>query len=228
MSTRSLAERFAELQEERERTWPKEQLAKNAGQRRLLVERFNPAQRPGAGDGIHPFDLIDTDGRRVKSSDILAHGPAVIVFFRFGGCPACNIALPYYNETLWSALAAAGIPLLAVSAQIPVDKGPTERHGLKFPTYSDPDYALARQLALTFLPEDRPEVQPGQAWIGAALGTDSYEITEPAIVILEQDHTIRFVDASPDWLVRTDAASVLAQLPEVSAGAVERELKAAV
>lgn len=216
MTIRTLADRFAELQAERERSWPAEQLARNAAQRRILVERFDPCVRPAAGDRIAPFTLVDADGARIASSSLLANGPVVLVFFRFGGCPACNLALPYYNEALWPALSAAGVPLVAVSAQIPVDRGPTERHGLHFRTVSDPDYALARQLGLSFLPEDRPPVQPGEAWIGATLGTNSYEMTQPAVVILERDHTIRFVEASPDWLVRTEADKVLAHLPEAN------------
>lgn len=216
MTIRSLADRFAELQAERERTWPAEQLERNASQRRVLVERFDPSVRPAAGDRLAPFTLIDAEGRTVASTEILANGPAVLVFFRFGGCPACNLALPYYNEALWPALSAAGIPLLAVSAQIPVDKGPTERHGLRYPTLSDPDYALGRQLGLTFFPEEQPEVQPGQGWIGATLGTNSYEITQPAVIVVNADHTIRFIEASPDWLVRTEADAVLAHVPEAA------------
>lgn len=216
MTIKSLADRFAELQAERERTWPADQLARNVAQRRALVERFDPNIRPGAGDRLAPFTLIDAAGATLTSEELLAKGPAVLVFFRFGGCPACNIALPYYNETLWPALEGSGISLLAVSAQIPVDKGPTERHGLRFPTYSDPDYALGRQLGITFFPDDQPEVKPGEAWIGATLGTNSYEIAQPAVLVIEQNHTIRFVDASPDWLVRTSADAVLEHLPEVT------------
>jgi len=216
MTIRTLAQRFADLQAERERTWPAQQLEKNATQRRVLVERDNPAARPQAGDRIAPFTLIDADGRELTSDDLLKSGPAVLVFFRFGGCPACNIALPYYDETLWPALDAAGIPLVAISAQIPVDRGPTELHGLRFATYSDPDYALGRQLKITFLPEDQPEVVPGQAWIGATLGTNSYEIDQPAVVVLNADHTIRFIDVSPDWLIRTEGDAVLAHLPEAA------------
>ena len=111
------------------------------------------------------------------------------------------------------------MPLLAVSAQIPVDRGPTERHGLTFPTFSDPDYALGRQFNLTFLPEDRPEVAPGQAWIGATLGTQSYEIAQPAVIVLNPDHTVRFIDVSPDWLIRTESDVVLAHVPEAAATA---------
>lgn len=214
MTIRTLAERFAELQATRERTWTAQQLEKNAHQRRVLVERDNPAARPQAGDRIAPFTLIDADGKALSSEDLVKDGPAVLVFFRFGGCPACNIALPYYDETLWPALSAAGIPLVAISAQIPVDRGPTERHGLRFPTYSDPDYALGRQLKITFLPEERPEVPHGQEWIGATLGTNSYEIAQPAVIVLNADHTLRFIDVSPDWLIRTEADAVLAHLPE--------------
>jgi peroxiredoxin len=216
MTISTLAQRFAALQAERERTWTPQQLERNAAQRRVLVERDDPAARPQAGDTIAPFTLIDADGKALSSDDLLAHGPAVLVFFRFGGCPACNIALPYYDETLWPALQAAGIPLVAISAQIPVDRGPTERHGLRFATYSDPDYALARHLKISFLPEDRPVVAPGEAWIGATLGTQSYEIDQPAVVIVNQDRTIRFIDVSPDWLARTEAEAVLAHLPETA------------
>lgn len=215
MSIKSLADRFAELQAERERTWPAEQLAKNAGQRRVLVERHDPEQLPKAGDKVAPFTLVNAEGVHVPSTELLANGPVVLVFFRFAGCPACNLALPYYNEALYPALAAAGIPLLAVSAQIPVDTSIIERHGLRFPVFADAGYALGRQLSLTFLPEDRPAVEAGQPWIGATLGTNSYEIAQPAVIVLNADHTIRFIDISPDWLVRTAADTVLAHLPEV-------------
>jgi peroxiredoxin len=217
MTIRTLAQRFADLQAERDRTWTAAQLERNAGQRRVLVQRHDPAARPQAGDTVAPFTLIDADGAALDSATLLAGGPAVLVFFRFGGCPACNVALPYYNEALFPALDAAGIPLLAISAQIPVDRGPAERHGLRFATYSDPGYALGRQLNLTFLPEERPEVAPGQSWIGATLGTDSYEIAQPAVIVLNPDHTIRFIDVSPDWMARTEAGAVLAHVPEAAA-----------
>lgn len=216
MTVRSLADRFAELQAERERNWPPEQLERNAAQRRLLVERFDPSALPQPGDRIEPFTLLDADGGELSSADLLANGPAVLVFFRFGGCPACNLALPYYNEALWPALSAVGIPLIAVSAQTAVDRGPTEKHGLRFATLADPDYALARQLGVTFFPDDQPEVLPGQPWIGATLGTNSFEMTQPTVLVIEPGHVVRFIETSPDWLVRTEAAAVLAHLPEVA------------
>jgi len=215
MSHTPLRDRFARLQAERDRTWTPEQLARNAGQRQALVDRHDPTAHPQPGDPIAPFTLIDQDGRELASDALAAGGPAVLVFFRFGGCPACNIAMPYYNETLWPQLRTAGIPLVAVSAQNPVDHGIIDRHGLSFTVAADPGYALARELGITFLPDDRPPVVQGESWIGATLGTHSYEIDQPAVLILDRGGTVRWLDVSPDWMARTESDQILAHLPEV-------------
>lgn len=211
--TETLNDRFAALQAERERTWSAEQLERNASQRRVLALRHDPSRQPKAGDTVAPFTLIDQDGRELTRDAILANGPAVLVFFRFGGCPACNIALPWYNKTLLPELRARGIRLIAVSAQIPVDRDLIARHGLDFTVASDPGYALGRQLGITFLPEEQPSVAPGQPWIGATLGTDSYEIDQPAVLALASDASVLFFEASPDWLKRTESETILAALP---------------
>lgn len=211
--TDTLKDRFAALQAERERSWAPEQLERNAAQRRVLVQRHDPAVLPQKGDRVAPFTLIDQDGQALTRDDILADGPAVLVFFRFGGCPACNIALPWYNETLLPHLRERGVRLLAVSAQVPVDRDLIARHGLDFTVAGDPGYALARGLGITFFPEEQPAVAAGAPWIGATLGTDSYEIDQPAVLVLAQDGTVAFFEASPDWLDRTETDAILAALP---------------
>ena len=214
MTDTTLRQLYADLQGERERSWSAEQLERNASQRRALVAAHDPAAHPQPGTSLAPFTLIDQDGAAITRDSLTARGPAVLVFFRYGGCPACNLALPYYQRRLWPALKAAGIPLVAVSAQTPVDRSLIERHALEFPVAADPDYALARALGITFLPEDQPAVAPGQPWIGATLGTNSYEIDQPAVLILNADGTLRHLDVSPDWLDRPEAEAILALLPE--------------
>ncbi|MEE4452770.1 peroxiredoxin-like family protein [Novosphingobium resinovorum] len=217
--TDTLNARFAALQAERERTWNPEQLERNAAQRRILVERHDPARLPRAGEKVPPFTLVDQDGRPLTREDVLAEGPAVLVFFRFGGCPACNIALPWYNATLLPSLRERGVRLVAVSAQVPVDPELIARHDLGFTVAGDPDYALSRSLGITFFPEDQPAVAPGQSWIGRTLGTDSYEIDQPAVLVLAQDGTVAFFEASPDWLSRTESDAVLAAIDALEAAA---------
>jgi peroxiredoxin len=218
MSFQPLHERSAALQAERERSWPPEQLAKNARQRAVLAQRFDPAAIAQPGQRLADARLVDQNGQRLTLSALTAHGAAVLVFFRFGGCPACNIALPYYDQTLAAPLKAAGIPLVAVSAQVPVDRGIIERHHLSFPVAGDPNYALARELGITFLPEEQPAVPPASPG-SAPRWAPTAEIDQPAVLILDPGLVVRRFWVSPDWLARTEAADILAALPEAARAA---------
>ena len=219
MTTRSLSGHFSELQIERQRTWSAEALAANARQRQILVDRDSELRRPAAGDNIPSFSLLDARGDTIASAALVADGPAVIIFYRFGGCPACNIAMPYYDRELYPLLEARGISMLGVSAQNPVDAQFAARHDLHFPLFCDRDYALARTLGLTFLPESRPEPKPGEGWIGTTMGTDSYEMVKPAVLVLEPDHLVSFIDVSPDWMVRTEVSKIIENLAKRRRGA---------
>ncbi|CAN5245534.1 hypothetical protein BH10PSE12_BH10PSE12_04320 [soil metagenome] len=208
----SLAAQFEALHAERVATWDAGQLAKNVAQRQDLLARFDPAKVARIGDKVAPFNLPDVDGGTLTLADLTANGPAVLIFFRFAGCPACNIALPYYNRQLWPALSAARIPLVAISPQVPDRLGEIKsRHDLGFHVASDPDNRLGRQLGITFLPSDIPDATP-PGWIGEVTGTNSWELPQPSIVIVDRDQTIRFIAVSPDWLVRPEASEILQAL----------------
>lgn len=215
-----LATLFAELQAERERSWAPEQLQANAAQRAELVARYDPRHHVQIGERVGPFTLITPQGETLSREALLAEGPVALVFFRFAGCPACNIALPHYDRALRPGLEARGIRLIAVSPQIPEWVGEIrDRHGLGFPVVSDPDNQLGKALGITFEPREQPAVAPGASWIGAVTGTNSWTLPQPAIVVIDADTTVRFVDVSPDWMARTEAEPVLAALESVRAAA---------
>lgn len=215
-----LATLFAELQAERARSWSPEQLQANAAQRAELVGRYDPRHHVQIGETVEPFTLIAATGEALTRDALLAKGPIALVFFRFAGCPACNIALPYYDRALRPELEARGIRLIALSPQIPERLGEIrDRHGLAFIVANDPDNQLGNALGITFEPSEKPAVAPGTSWIGAVTGTNSWTLPQPTIVVLDRDATVRFVDVSPDWLARTEAETVLAALEGVRAAA---------
>src|SRR5688572_13304319 len=93
----SLNQTLAEFQANRARTMDPDALKINVQQRQLLVDT---ADRPGfvkAGDKVDAFTLKEVGGTELSLQQLLETGPLVLVFFRFEGCPACNIALPHYN-----------------------------------------------------------------------------------------------------------------------------------
>lgn len=217
--TQTLKAAFAALHAERERTWPAEQLRKNVETRAELVRRYDPARHAAPGDTVAPFTLYDPAGTPIHRADLLRDGPAVLIFFRYGGCPACNIALPYYDRLLSPTLAAAGIPLVAVSPQTPADATLKTRHDLSLIVAADPQNALGDALGITFEPDHKPEIKPGDSWIGSIAGTDSWGLPQPTVLILNQDATIHFIQVSPDWLDRPEADTILAALADLRVSA---------
>ena len=214
----SLTARFEALHAERVRSWDPDKLRRNVDQRRALVAAFDPAAVVKPGDRVAPFTLEPSTGGTLTLDELVADGPAVLIFFRFAGCPACNLALPYYDRQLRPALEAAGIRLVAVSPHLP-EKGLDEiraRHELGFTVAADRGNALARRFGLTFEPHDNPAVPAGDAsWIGALTGTGSWELPQPAVIVIDRGHVVRFVDVSPDWLVRTEAPQILDAVSEL-------------
>lgn len=211
MAQESLTEQFEALHAERVRTWKPEQLAKNVDRRARLVADFDPSTVVQVEDTVEPFELLDADGVSLALDDLVAEGPTVLIFFRFAGCPACNLALPYYDRQLWPELTKAGLSLVAISPHLP-EKGLgaiRERHGLRYTVASDRGNQLARRFGLTFDRDLVPEGQPSPGWIGELTGTGTAELPQPTVIIIDQDRVARFVDVSPDWLLRTEAPVIL-------------------
>ena len=89
----SLFQLLQALHAERVATWRPEDLQVNIDQRRRLVEGVDAGRFVKVGDVLEPFSVPAVDGSIVELDQLLAGGPVVVIFFRFAGCPACNIAL---------------------------------------------------------------------------------------------------------------------------------------
>jgi peroxiredoxin len=200
--TERLVDLLGALHAERIKTWPAEQLQKNIDQRRINVERFDRAAAPKVGEVIAPFELENVEGGALRSQDLLKKGPAVLVFFRHESCPACNIALPYYDRNLWPTLSSLGVPLVAVSPQIPGSLiNVKQRHNFTFQVASDPGARLGRRFGLTFKSEGEPKPE--------SIAQGLAELTHPTVVVIDANHVVRFVDVTPNWMARTEAEPVI-------------------
>jgi peroxiredoxin len=199
------------LHEERVRTWPPARLQVNVDQRRELVDQFDPTQTVAVGDIVPEFTLADVDGGQITRDELAQDGLVALVFFRFAGCPACNIALPHYERALWPELQKLGVRLVAVSPQIPERLVEIrDRQGLTFTVASDRDNHLARQLGITYSANAASRAGgEGPGWIGETVGTYSWELPQPTVILFGRGGRVIFADVSPDWLVRTEAGPVL-------------------
>lgn len=220
MSQESLAKLLADLHAERVRTWDPAALQINIDQRASLVEAADPSAWIKAGDVVEPFVLKDVEGGELTLKSLTAKGPAVLVFFRFAGCPACNIALPYYERALQPTLKALGVPLVAVSPQVPERLVEIRaRHDLSFKVASDTDNALGRRFGILYTADEASQAaqRARGGSIGETTGTGTWELPQPTVVVIGRDQVVKFADVSPDWLVRTEAEPVVAAVRALAA-----------
>jgi peroxiredoxin len=177
-----------------------------------------PANSIKAGEVLEPFTLDDATGTPVSLDQIVESGPAVIVFYRGGWCPYCNLALRTYQQDLLPQLALFGARLVAISPQSPDESLSTaERAGLEFTVLSDPGSRLADRIGIAF--EQADDVLAAQRQLGLDLKKVNAEgavrLPRPTVLVVDQDRTVRFVDVQPDYTARTEVADIVAALNQL-------------
>ena len=211
----SLQSRYDILEAERRKTWSPEALAANIAQRETLVKEQAGTPHVRVGDVLTPHTFTDAHENIISLDNLVSGGPAVLVFFRFAGCPACNIALPYYAETLAPVLKAANVPLIAISSQpFPELDTIRTRNDLPFPVLNDRGLSLSRTLGITYEFDDAArQTALSKGGSSEALnGTAHWELPKPTVLILTLGRIVRFIDICPDWMRRTETPLILKAL----------------
>jgi peroxiredoxin len=167
------------------------------------------------GATVADFKLADATGGQVSLDELVADGPAVLMFYRGGWCPYCNVALRTYQQELLPELKKLDVRLAAISPQLPDGSLSTkEANELDFAVLSDVGNEVGRSLGITF--KVSPEVLAAGEKLGSNLnavnGSTEVELPHPTVLVVNRDKTIRFIDVHPDYTTRTDPAAVLAAL----------------
>ncbi|HEV7980183.1 peroxiredoxin-like family protein [Amycolatopsis sp.] len=167
------------------------------------------------GSIVADFKLQDATGGQVSLDEIVANGPAVLVFYRGSWCPYCNTTLHTYQQGLVPELEKLGVRLVAISPQLPDGSlSMKEANELEFSVLSDVGNEVARPLGITY--RQMQDVQDAAAVFGTDLkvinGTGEAELPHPTVLIVNQDKTIRFIDVHPDYTTRTEPEEIVAEL----------------
>ena len=171
-----------------------------------------------AGAVLEEFRLPDANGGDVSLSDLVADGPAVLVFYRGGWCPFCNLALRQYQAELMPQLERYDATLAAISPETPdASLSLADKHALQFPVLSDAGARVARRLGIAF--EQAEDVLAAQRALGVDIRADNAEgaigLPMPTVLIVARDRTVRFVDVHPDYTSRTEVSTIVSALAEL-------------
>jgi peroxiredoxin len=156
--------------------------------------------------------LPDALDRQVRLADLWRQGPLVLIFYRGGWCPYCNLELRAWQQHL-AALNSIGGQLVAVSPQTPDNSLSTaEKNELAFPVLSDSALQAATAFGVAF--EMPPELIELYSSVGNDLpvlnGNGRWVLPVPATYVIDRDGRIVFAHVEADYRERAEPRDVLA------------------
>jgi peroxiredoxin len=163
------------------------------------------------GDAAPDVVLRDQNGKAVRLSSLWSQGPLVIVFYRGGWCPYCNLELRAWQREL-GVLHGVGGQLVAISPQTPDNSLSTqEKNALEYSVLSDSQLAASDAFGISFhLP---PELVDLYASVGHDLpvvnGNGQWVLPIPATYVIDTQGEIVFSHVESDYRLRAEPSEVL-------------------
>jgi peroxiredoxin len=185
-----------------------------------IGQMIEELQKSGTASGKQPgekavdFKLTNALGRDVTLFEELPKGPVVLVFYRGGWCPFCNMQLKAYQQIL-PEIQAIGAQLIAISPQKPDHSlSLQEKEGLEFQVLSDPNGLVTAKYNLLFdVPSEVREVMEG---IGLDLAeynnTSKWVLPVPATFMIDENAIIRSSYVNPNFMQRQSPEEILREL----------------
>lgn len=159
-----------------------------------------------AGAIAPAFALKDSNGKLVRSADLLALGPLVINFYRGRWCPYCITELEAWRD-LYPRLREHNALLVAIGPQSTRQSDfMVGQHSLPFPVLADPGNVLAGQFGLVYTVPGylRDYYLSILVNIPFVNGEDSWRLPLPATYVLDRDGRVVFAEAHADFRVRPE------------------------
>lgn len=171
------------------------------------------------GDRAPDFTLTNQTGQEVSLEGLLEQGPVVLLWYRGGWCPYCNITLAAYQERL-DDIRAAGATLVALTPELPDRSISTaQKEGLDFEVLSDVGNVVAREYGVVFkLTEGVQANYEKNFGLSDFNGDDSGELPLAATYVIDQNGTIRWAFLDADYRNRAEPGDVVAALERLKTG----------
>jgi peroxiredoxin len=163
------------------------------------------------GEKIPAITLPDITGTCVSLAELVSKQPTVLIFYRGGWCPYCNVHLAEL-QSIENEVLQAGYQIVALSPDSPeMLKASVEKHTLKYTLLSDSKTEAARAFGLAF---QAPE-KYGDMLAKASGNGNRGILPVPSVFVLNKKGEILFEYINPDHKKRISGSLLLAVLKEV-------------
>lgn len=169
------------------------------------------------GDLAPNFSLTNALGDTVTLYDELQNGPVVLVWYRGGWCPYCNINLHHLQEELPN-FKAHGASMIAISPELPDNSLKTiDKHQLKYEVLSDIGNKVAETYGVVFkLTREVAEIYNNKFGLNEYNGDTSNTLPLAATYIIRQDKKIEYAFLDIDYRNRAEPAHITSVLRKLN------------
>ncbi|QXP52329.1 peroxiredoxin-like family protein [Cellulophaga sp. HaHa_2_1] len=159
------------------------------------------------------FTLPNALGKKITLYDELENGLVILMWYRGGWCPYCNMQLHYMQEML-PEFKKLGASLLAITPETPDNSISTkEKNDLEFEVLSDLDNKVGYEYKVVFkLTEDVKEIYENGFELSKFNGNDKGELPLAATYIIGQNKVIQYAFLDADYRNRAEPQDLLEHL----------------
>jgi peroxiredoxin len=147
------------------------------------------------------IQLLTTEGTPTTLQREMGDRPAVLVFFRGGWCPYCDLQLSELR-LIEKDLQALGYQVIAISPDPPrVLQARIDKNSLQYLLLSDASTEMIQAVGIAF--KASAATARLQPTLGAAAAKPTQLLTVPAVYIVNASGKVQFHYVNPDYRVRT-------------------------
>lgn len=140
------------------------------------------------------FSLLNEKGETIDFQKLNSKKPIVLIFYRAGWCPFCNVHLAEIQSKEDSILN-LGYQIVAISTDKPEKLQETiNKNHLKYTLLSDAECKVASMFGIAF--------KAGENWT----------LPVPALFVIDKNGIIKFIHSNPDYKQRISSKSLLREL----------------
>lgn len=165
------------------------------------------------GSTLPDVQLRTVQGEAVRLAKVVDGKPALLVFYRGGWCPYCNLQLQGLRH-IRAELSQLGYQMIAISPDSPASmQASLEKTPFDYTLLSDSEANAIRAFGLAFRVDDATLDKYRDYGIDlevASGGQTHHALPVPAVYLVGADGTLQFSYVHPDYTVRMPESVILA------------------
>ncbi len=168
------------------------------------------------GEAVPSFEVLDPKGKAVTFDGSQLDNPAVIITYRGGWCPYCNVQLQELRNVL-PELNELGVDVWFLTGDAPEvifssmkEKTQTEIEGLDYKIYSDYQLKAASELGIAFSLDEETLAKFAEYGVAKKSSVAEHSaLLVPSVFVIDAEGIIRYSFFDPDYTVRLPAEELL-------------------